>query len=236
MRKDAPMDLLSGTQQESAVAWRDHGIDDESTLLGMVRESSRSVAVYDIYRPAILAVSRLASTQLGFADVELADVDIVDAARDPESVRRLLALIGDGLLTEWKVRSWLRTPDGGGSSDFFGTGRAIDVGARRYGLVSYPSPIATTPDAADVISLIHRGPAPPAMPELASLSSRELEIATRLLRGERVPTIARSLYLSPSTVRNHLSRIYRKVGVHSQVGLLELLHGAYERTGAKIWE
>ena len=48
-------------------------------------------------------------------------------------------------------------------------------------------------------------------------------ILRRLLRGERVPTIARDLFLSQSTVRNHLSAIYRRLGVHSQAGLLARL-------------
>ena len=37
------------------------------------------------------------------------------------------------------------------------------------------------------------------------------------------PEIARSMYLSQSTVRNHLTAVYRKFGVHSQRELLELL-------------
>ncbi len=46
---------------------------------------------------------------------------------------------------------------------------------------------------------------------------------SRLLRGERVPMIARDLFLSQSTVRNHLSAIYRRLGVHSQAELLARL-------------
>jgi DNA-binding NarL/FixJ family response regulator len=55
---------------------------------------------------------------------------------------------------------------------------------------------------------------------LESLSTRQWEILTRLLRGERAHEIAADLYLSPSTVRNHLTAIYRKFGVHSQSELL----------------
>jgi DNA-binding CsgD family transcriptional regulator len=56
-----------------------------------------------------------------------------------------------------------------------------------------------------------------------TLSSRELEIARCLLAGDRVPAIARALFLSPSTVRNHLSGIFRKLGVSSQQELIDLL-------------
>lgn len=51
-------------------------------------------------------------------------------------------------------------------------------------------------------------------------STRQWEILTRLIKGERVRDIANALYLSPSTVRNHLTAIYRKFGVHSQAELL----------------
>lgn len=60
-------------------------------------------------------------------------------------------------------------------------------------------------------------------PSVMGLSQREREIVTRILSGHRVRTIARELYLSQSTVRNHLTGVYRKLGVNSQIELLELL-------------
>jgi DNA-binding CsgD family transcriptional regulator len=58
---------------------------------------------------------------------------------------------------------------------------------------------------------------------LSSLSARELDVVTRLHTGDRVPTIAKALFLSPSTVRNQLSSVFTKTGVHSQQELLDLL-------------
>lgn len=55
------------------------------------------------------------------------------------------------------------------------------------------------------------------------LSAREREVLALLLAGRRVSTTARELYLSEHTVRNHLKRIYRKLGVHS-LGELRELH------------
>jgi DNA-binding CsgD family transcriptional regulator len=55
------------------------------------------------------------------------------------------------------------------------------------------------------------------------LSAREREVAALLGAGLRVPTIARRLFVSQSTVRNHLSNIFAKVGVASQAELTELL-------------
>jgi len=56
-----------------------------------------------------------------------------------------------------------------------------------------------------------------------NFSMRQWEILSRLVHGERVQDIADALYLSPSTVRNHLTAIYRKFGVHSQAELLATL-------------
>ena len=63
----------------------------------------------------------------------------------------------------------------------------------------------------------------PANPGLGRLSGRELEIVVRLMNGDRVPSIAESLFLSPSTVRNHLSAVFRKLRVGSQQELIHLL-------------
>lgn len=61
------------------------------------------------------------------------------------------------------------------------------------------------------------------VPGLDSLSARESEVLDSLLEHRRPPQIARLLFISPHTVRNHLKAIYAKLGVHSQGELLELL-------------
>ncbi|NNL67277.1 MAG: response regulator transcription factor [Myxococcales bacterium] len=73
-------------------------------------------------------------------------------------------------------------------------------------------------------------PAPPAArsdgpdPEkLASLSPRETEVLRHLLEGYRVNTIARKLFISQHTVRNHLKKIFAKLEVRSQTELMEKL-------------
>ncbi len=66
-------------------------------------------------------------------------------------------------------------------------------------------------------------PAQAAVPGLTRLSAREREIVGWLLDGYRVPAIAACLFLSQSTVRNHLVHVYRKLGVASQQELIDLL-------------
>jgi DNA-binding CsgD family transcriptional regulator len=62
--------------------------------------------------------------------------------------------------------------------------------------------------------------------DLPELTSRELQIVNRLLAGDRVPAISRQLYLAQSTVRNHLSAVFAKLGVRSQQELIVLLRKA----------
>jgi DNA-binding CsgD family transcriptional regulator len=327
-----------------------------------VWSSSLSVAVYDMSRPGVLAVSASAREQLGFSDVDIDTVDIVETSHDPDAVRQVIGFIRNGQLREWKWRSWLHTPDGGGFWDV-AVGRALDVrgSRRRLGLVFYPTPGAGTtigtgarrvregcasadrsvgdgdgevesliavlarelaaeefiglvhPDDVDGLitglrhaaghdatvatvvrasdsagewqrvhltfepageaserfatspafrareddgsrsdrvvelegrlwriareieaaELIPRGTRTLALSDVAGLehlSARQREIVARLVRGERVATIATGLDLSASTVRNHLSAIFRKLGVRSQSELLEMLNHAGETT------
>jgi DNA-binding CsgD family transcriptional regulator len=67
---------------------------------------------------------------------------------------------------------------------------------------------------------------------LSQLSGRESDIVGRLLAGDRVPAIAKALFLSQSTVRNHLSSVFGKLGVSSQQELVHLLRRQDEGNGA----
>lgn len=71
-----------------------------------------------------------------------------------------------------------------------------------------------------------RGVSEPDVPGLSRLTTRERQIVSRLIDGHRPPGIARALFLSQSTVRNHLASVFRKLGVTSQEGLLELFRAA----------
>ncbi len=58
-------------------------------------------------------------------------------------------------------------------------------------------------------------------PDLAELTPREREVLAHLVGGERVPSIAKRLFISQHTVRGHLKSIFRKVGVESQSDLIQ---------------
>lgn len=83
--------------------------------------------------------------------------------------------------------------------------------------------IAGEVEAAGVTSGYLRCPDASTFAGSDGLTSRQWEILSRLFRGERVPGIARALFLSQSTVRNHLAALFRRFDVHSQEELLETL-------------
>ena len=85
--------------------------------------------------------------------------------------------------------------------------------------------IADEMGAVGIVPAMARLPSGASVPELADLPTRQWEIVTRLLGGDRVPAIARAMFLSPNTVRNHLAAVYKKLGVHSQQELIDRLRG-----------
>jgi DNA-binding NarL/FixJ family response regulator len=76
------------------------------------------------------------------------------------------------------------------------------------------SDISTTTDMLERLRMLR---------ELRALSVREWDVVRLLWGHQTVPTIAKSLFVSKHTVRNHLKSIFRKIGVHSQPALLEWL-------------
>jgi PAS domain S-box-containing protein len=67
-----------------------------------------------------------------------------------------------------------------------------------------------------------RAPVPAAN---ADLTNRELEVLSLLAQGFSTDKIARSLFISPSTARNHIRNILQKLQVHSR---LEAVVQAYK--------
>lgn len=56
--------------------------------------------------------------------------------------------------------------------------------------------------------------------ETFGLSERQLEVLERALLGDPSPEIARRLFISQATVRNHLHAIYERIGVSGRRELL----------------
>lgn len=76
-------------------------------------------------------------------------------------------------------------------------------------------------DCTETSRLLAESSAP--VPGMQRLTTRELQVVEQLMNGDRVPAIAASLFLSQSTVRNHLSSVFAKLRVSSQQELVALL-------------
>lgn len=70
------------------------------------------------------------------------------------------------------------------------------------------------------LMLVHCWPMGP----LDRLTSREREIVVAVAHGLSFKQAARKIGVAPSTVANHLYRIYRKLGVNSRTALADLIH------------
>jgi len=57
--------------------------------------------------------------------------------------------------------------------------------------------------------------------ERAALSERQIEVAALVAQGVRVAQVAKQLFVSQHTVRNHLKAIFAKLDIHSQAELME---------------
>lgn len=83
--------------------------------------------------------------------------------------------------------------------------------------------IAAEVEASGILEDLAHVPNAPRLQKMEMLSVRQWDIVLRLLRGDRVPQIASDLFVSQSTVRNHLSQVFERFGVHSQAELLTML-------------
>ena len=73
----------------------------------------------------------------------------------------------------------------------------------------------------------------PAAPErtVDELTTRELDVLSRVANGARNDEIAAELHLSPNTVKRHTANIREKLGVHSRVHAAALMQGVLALLG-----
>jgi DNA-binding NarL/FixJ family response regulator len=63
-------------------------------------------------------------------------------------------------------------------------------------------------------------------PAAAKLSSREWEVMSMLADGRSTDEVAKALFLSPTTVRVHVSTVLRKLAVKDRESAIRLLHSS----------
>ena len=151
----------------------------------------------------VVAAARESGADVCLLDIQMPGVDGVEAARQ---VRDQLPGVRVVMVTTFDRPGYLR--------------RALDAGA--VGFV-----VKTTPAArlAEVVRRAHAG-LRTVDPQLANdllfsgpnpLTTREQEVLRLARDGEPVAKLARKLFLSPGTVRNHLSSAIGKTGAANRV-------------------
>jgi DNA-binding CsgD family transcriptional regulator len=192
-------------------------------------------------------ISNDAQTLLGRPAAELLGHPLLALIADAD-VSNCLSALDEASTTQHGVTLYLDIPSGRGAS------AAGPVGCEVLILPLLPSPscafvFVPTParlsranvatdlpaillrlsrgaEIAELARGLFRGVTNDEVPGLNRLTTREFEILARLLDGDRPPAIARRLFLSQSTVRNHLASVFDKLGVSSQQQLLELVRSA----------
>ncbi|HEV7526150.1 MAG TPA: response regulator transcription factor [Acidimicrobiia bacterium] len=101
--------------------------DGEDSLVEDISASQLPVAAFDVAKRRLLGASARGYAMLGFTGVDLATLDLVDAASDPDACIRLHALILDGHIAEWKYSCLLRSEDGSENRGV-AFGRAVAIG------------------------------------------------------------------------------------------------------------
>lgn len=95
------------------------------------------------------------------------------------------------------------------------------------------APQDASPDAAE--GALHPKPTAPSLTDQChiianqyQLSARETEVLTLLARGRNASYIMEHLYISEGTTKTHMRHIYRKLDVHSQQELIQLVQEAQD--------
>jgi DNA-binding CsgD family transcriptional regulator len=212
-----PGDVVLGTVDHD---WRiDRISQDVTALLGLTPEQAAGQPVLAVIHPADLPafLAAVEHARRGQRSVRVT-LRLSASSRDWVEAAVVLAAIAPG--DPPPLAFALMRDDA--AADPPGPGNAT----REMQLEAHMLRIADELHAAGLIPRLPQLPALADEPRLGKLTSREWAVLTRLLDGQRIPAIAASLYVSQSTVRNHLSSIYAKLGVHSQVDLIRLIrHG-----------
>lgn len=167
------------------------GLSVVPTLGGSNGQAARSSAVTDHYLPSSNAERPMATGSMVDSGVEprLGPVIVLTTAQDEYAARAAVEAGGLGYLVK----------EGAPASGALMMMPPAGVGA-------VPEGPATGP-----LNDIAAPPAP-----TYGLTSREIQVLQALANGSSTTEVARELFVSPKTVKNHLAHVYAKLGVASR--------------------
>lgn len=185
-------------------------VDDHALLRDSLRGALEDVG-YEVVGEAGDGERAVALALTTRPDVVLMDVTmpVLDGV---EATRRITSRVGD-------VRVLMLTMH----ADPTLVSRARDAGASGYIVKDTPldGVVAAVARVANGGTVMSPGLAPAPVVELPAdeqeaLSTREEEILQLLADGSSPGEVAKALFISPNTVRNHLASIYGKLGAHDR--------------------
>jgi two-component system response regulator DesR len=111
-----------------------------------------------------------------------------------------------------------------------GSGRLSAAAGRAVGAHGFISKSWTAGELEAAVRMAARGVTlyesePDASPAEAALSARERDVLAHISRGATNREIAKALHLSPHTVKDHTSSLYRKLGVRNRAEAVQVAGG-----------
>lgn len=160
-----------------------------------------------------LAVARATATDVVVTDIRLPDGSGLDIVR---TLRQERAEVGLVVLTMYAGDEYLFAALDAGASAF------VNKDAPAAAVLAAARHAATSPTTFSAENL---GPAlqrrvSASTPAAHGLSKRELEVLVLLAEGHSINQLARRLFISESTVKSHIAKVYDKLGAANRAQAL----------------
>ena len=188
-------------------------IDDHAVVRGGVGKALEQRGKFQIYEAAshaeALAQIAKVNPQLIIVDINLPDGNGLDLVAWVRSISSHIAIV---VLSLHEKDEYVLSAMNAGASSF------INKAAPLPELIASIEHALATPSsfsAREIAGAISRSR------KTFGLSQRELQILSQLHKGAPLKEFAQSLYITESTLKTHLSAIYRKMGVKNRVQAIE---------------
>lgn len=184
-------------------------VDDHAVVRDGIRRALELRTGFEISAAASIAEARAMSSSINprlfFIDINLSDgngLELVSWIRD---ISKEAAII---VLSMHDEDEYILAAMRSGASAYINKSEPLPV---LLSFVDHALRSPTSFSADGLAHVLHRDR------EIFGLSPRELQIVSLLHEGESLKVLAGHLFITESTVKKHLTSIYRKLGVRNQI-------------------